>query len=75
MESKLFNQTMKLAKEGNALAQYDLAIMYFEGIEVEEDIYECLTWMTLSYDNGYPLAKDWLEDFYFNDSSRTQGHS
>lgn len=73
--SKLFYDTLKLAEDGDPKAQYDLAIMYEEGLEVEEDMYECLTWMTMSYDNGYPPAKEWLEDYYFDDDERTQGYS
>ena len=49
--SNLFKETLEKAQKGNREAQYDLAILYYEGLEVDESIDECLEWMTLSYDN------------------------
>ncbi|MFA7561034.1 MAG: SEL1-like repeat protein [Candidatus Izemoplasmatales bacterium] len=73
--SNLFKETLEKAQKGNREAQYDLAILYYEGLEVDESIDECLEWMTLSYDNGYLPAKAWLEDFYFDDDVNVQANS
>lgn len=73
--SALFLETLQLAESGDPKKQYEVAMMYFHGEEVEEDIDACLEWMHRSYDQGFEWAKEFLEDFYFDDDPQTQAHS
>jgi TPR repeat protein len=73
--SALFLETLALAEAGIPEKQYEVAMMYYHGEEVDEDIESCLEWMHRSYDQGYEWAKDFLEEFYFDDDPNTQAHS
>ena len=50
-------QWQPLAKNGNARAQYDLGLMYFEGQGVAEDDREALKWWRLAAEQSYAPAQ------------------
>ena len=45
------------ADQGNAGAQFNLGLMYYEGQGVKQDYSEALKWYQLSADQGYSLAQ------------------
>ena len=49
-----------LAKQGNALAQFNLALLYHSGLGVAADEQKAVTLYHLSADNGYSLAQEFL---------------
>ncbi|KAB7883033.1 hypothetical protein GBG19_15135 [Poseidonibacter ostreae] len=52
----------KSAAQGYSLAQYKLALIYINGIEVLKDYSKAKFWINKSYDSGNYLAKNaWNE--------------
>lgn len=52
----LFDFQMKLAKKGNAEAQYKVGEMYETGFGVEQDMTEAKSWITKSAGQGHETA-------------------
>ena len=65
----------KQAKMGKPHQMYALAMRYYEGYGLEEDIEQTLYWMNLAADAGYQRALDWLADYYFDDDAAVQAYS
>ena len=40
------------AESGNAIAQYNLGLAYFEGQQIQKDVIEAYVWLTLAAENG-----------------------
>lgn len=51
--SELFNRA---AEQGNAVAQCNLASMYFHGVGVEQNFEQALTLYAMSAEQGNPVA-------------------
>jgi TPR repeat protein len=49
-----------LAKQGDALAQFNLALLYHSGSGVEADEQKALSWYHKAADNGYYYAQEYL---------------
>lgn len=49
-----------LAKQGNPLAQFNLALMYHSGLGVKPDEMKALSWYHKAADNGYYIAQEYL---------------
>lgn len=54
----------KAAEQGYAPAQYDLAIHYLYGEEIQQDYYEAIKWLEQSAYRGYQLAAQKLVTLY-----------
>ena len=54
------------AVQGNPVAQYNLGLMYNNGIGVKMDNKEAIGWFILASDNGHMLAKYALGLSYYN---------
>jgi len=65
----------KQAKMGKPHQMYALALRYYEGVGVEEDMEMALYWMNAAADAGYAPALVWLEDYYFDDDATVQAYS
>ncbi|HHJ35231.1 MAG TPA: sel1 repeat family protein, partial [Gammaproteobacteria bacterium] len=52
----LFDFQMKLAKKGNAEAEYKVGEMYETGFGVKKDMTEAMSWITKSADQGHETA-------------------
>jgi len=52
-----FQKTTRLAKSGDAEAQYNLGVMYFEGQDVPQNYTEAMKWFKKSADQGYAKAE------------------
>ena len=59
-----FRETLPLAQEGNASAQYNIGTMYYEGLGVDENFDEALIWFQRSADQGYARAQSRLGFLY-----------
>ncbi|MDD1625819.1 MAG: sel1 repeat family protein, partial [Methylococcaceae bacterium] len=59
-----YETTLQQAKQGDALAQYDLGTMYDSGQEVTQDYKEAIKWYRLSAEQGYALAQYNLGTMY-----------
>ncbi|MFV9614676.1 MAG: tetratricopeptide repeat protein, partial [Gammaproteobacteria bacterium] len=53
----LFDFQMKLAKKGNAEAEYKVGEMYETGFGVKKDMNEAMNWTTKSASQGHETAK------------------
>ena len=56
LKPESFSNTYKSAVKGNAKAQYDLAMDYYEGKNVEKDMDAAFSWVTKAEINGYSAA-------------------
>ena len=54
------------AVQGNAIAQYNLGLMYKDGVGVDKDINEALGWFILGSENGHMLSKYALGLLYYH---------
>ena len=52
LENEFFNQFLNDAKDGNALAQYNVGICYYNGEYVEQNYEKAVSWFTKSAKNG-----------------------
>jgi len=60
-----FEETKRLAEQGNASAQSDLGFMYDNGLGVPEDDAEAVRWFRLAAEQGYATAQSSLGVMYF----------
>ena len=58
-------QVQPMAEQGNALAQYNLGVMYYYGHNVEQDYDEAVKWWRLAADQGHAYAQHYLANMYF----------
>ena len=49
-----------LAKNGNAYAQFNLALMYHSGLGVAQDEMKAVSWYHKAANNGYYIAQEYL---------------
>ena len=52
-----FEETMRLAEQGDAIAQYNLGVMYTTGEGVPENDAEAVRWYRLAAEQGDKLAQ------------------
>lgn len=84
-----FNQTQRLANQGKASAQYDLALMYDEGEEVRQDYFKAVEWyqkaanqgyadsqfnLAVSYRSGQGVRQDYAKAVEWYQKAANQGH-
>lgn len=56
-ESRRFVELTKLAEQGDAVAQYDLGILYYKGQGTRQDYAEAVKWWLKSAERGYANAQ------------------
>jgi TPR repeat protein len=56
-ENNEFNETQRLAREGDISAQFDLGLMYYKGQGVEQDYSQAMKWFKLAAEHGIPEAQ------------------
>ena len=56
----------ELAEEDSTHAQFKLALMYFKGVGVNQDLTQTFQWVKRSSDQSYALAQYYLALMYFN---------
>ena len=61
-----FDETMAAAKQGNAVAQYNLGVMYDNGMGVPENDAEAVKWYRKAADQGDAKAQHNLAFMYAN---------
>jgi TPR repeat protein len=61
-----FEETKRLAEQGEAYAQYNLGLMYDEGEGVPENNAEAVRWYRLAAEQGYARAQSNLGFMYSN---------
>ena len=64
----------KNAKKGNVDAQYDLGVMYYEGIKVPKEIEKAVDWFTRSAEQGDKEAQYTLGVIYYQGKSIQQDY-
>jgi TPR repeat protein len=57
-------QWQPLAAKGDAIAQFNLALMYHRGLGVHPDESAAVSWYHKSAENGYPKAQEFLAAAY-----------
>ena len=60
-----FDETMAAAKQGAAYAQYNLGIMYANGVDVPENDAEAVKWYRKAADQGDAFAQSNLGRMYY----------
>lgn len=58
---------IRAAKQGNALAQYNMGYLYHNGVGVDPDIKEAIRWYRLSAKQGYEHAIECLKELQEKD--------
>tara|TARA_B110000046_G_scaffold56964_1_gene63492 strand:+ start:1211 stop:1510 length:300 start_codon:yes stop_codon:yes gene_type:complete len=58
-----FNEIKKSAEEGYAIAQYNLGVMYFNGVGTLTDKKQSADWTRKSCENGYEPAKEFWDKY------------
>lgn len=66
---------IKHAKMGCPKAMYDLGIMHQRGFLGEVDLNTAAEWIGAAADPGCKPAKDWMDDYCFDDNAAVQAHS
>ena len=61
-----FRETLQLAEQGNADAQFNLGLMYYDGQGVRQDYAEALRWYRKAAEQGYAKAQYNLGLMYAN---------
>lgn len=57
-------QWQPLAQKGNTLAQFNLGLLYFDGLAVPQDFAEAAQWFERAADQGYTRAQHNLGEMY-----------
>jgi len=52
-----FNETQRLAREGDSSAQFDLGLMYYKGQGVGQDFSQAMKWFKMAAEHGIPEAQ------------------
>ena len=65
-EAKEFEKTKALAEKGDAKAQYNLGLMYFNGRGGKQDFKEAVKWHQKAADQGHAMAQYNLGNMYYN---------
>lgn len=68
------DQTIQAAKQGDALAQYNLGVMYDKGKGVPHDYKLALEWYTKAAEKGLAAAQNSLGFMYFHGESVPQDY-
>ena len=74
-KSKKARVLSRQANRGIPHAMYQLGLCYFEGRGVSEDTQRGAELIRQAALEGYDLAKEWMEDYLFDDDAQTQGNS
>ncbi len=61
-----FEKVKAAAEQGDAFAQFSLAVMYDKGIEALVDKKQAVYWYTKSAEQGYDMAQLFLAVMYYN---------
>ncbi len=61
-----FRETLQLAEQGNADAQFNLGLMYYDGQGVRQDYAEAVKWYRQAAEQGYVKAQYNLGVMYNN---------
>ena len=56
-ENDEFNETQRLAQEGDSSAQFNLGLMYYKGQDVGQDYAQAMKWFKLAAEHGIPEAQ------------------
>ena len=59
-----FQENLQAAEQGNAAAQYNLGVMYLNGLGVRQDEAEAFRWFRQAADQGYAQAQNNLGAMY-----------
>ena len=62
-----FNEYLKAAQNGDAEAQYNLAVCYYNGDEVGKDLVQSAKWWLKSAEQGYADSQYWIAYCYLNE--------
>jgi len=62
---KAFSMYKQYAEQGDALAQYDLGLMYYDGTGVSQDFQKAAQWVTNAAEKGLAEAQTLLGGLYF----------
>ncbi|MCR5349109.1 MAG: SEL1-like repeat protein [Bacilli bacterium] len=74
-KSKKARTLSKQAHRGIPEAQYALGLCYYEGKGVAKDERKGVEWIREAALQGYKPAKDWMEDYAFDDDPGVQAES
>lgn len=70
-----FSQTQRLADEGEAIAQYDLGLLYHQGKDVRQDYTKAVEWYGKAANQGHADAQTILGVMYESGKGVTQDYA
>jgi TPR repeat protein len=68
-ETDEFNETQRLALEGDSSAQFDLGLMYYKGQGIGQDYSQAMKWFKMAAEQGIPEAQFNLGIMYSNEEA------
>lgn len=72
---KKLRKLIKAAKMGKPCAMYRLGIYFETGNMTEKNIDKAARWISAAAEVGYTPAKEWIEDYSFDDNALIQAES
>lgn len=72
---KKLRKLIKAAKAEKPYAMYQLGLCYAVGYMTEKNTDEAVYWISSAADAGYAQAKDWINDYAFDDNALVQAES
>ena len=72
---RVLEEELKKAEQGNADAQFNIALRYEKGCGFEQNTNEAVKWYKLSAENGCAKAQNNLGTMYFNGEGIKQDYS
>lgn len=74
-KSKKLRKLIKAAKMRKPCAMYRLGICFETGTMTEKNADKAAWWISAAAETGYVQAKEWIEDYSFDDSALIQAES
>ena len=67
-------ELINLAENGDANAQYELGVLYFDGEKITQNYTEAVKWFTYSAEQGYAIPHVYLGHCYANGLGVNKSH-
>ncbi len=73
--TKKFKQIKKAAQMGKPHAMYQLGLHYETGKYVTQNQMTAAWWISMAAEEGYAPAKEWMQDYLFDDDANVQANA
>lgn len=73
-QEETFELYKKAAKQGDAKAQYNLGLLYYDGIGTAQNFKKAFEWFKKAAEQGYTPAQEYLGSMCFNGRGTTENY-